>query len=405
MDGTPRLAPFARAQTARDTASIRGYLHAVWFGPDPVQWAAVAQSLGLRAFEPTAGYSRGMGFRQVKRTLGVPVPASTPTTFKHWLYGIYRGVEVVVLMFEEGSGSSATSYTGAVARIDPPVFLGLGITRHTWLRLFESEDVRVGVPPLDELLRIEGATPSRVQAFFAPSDPATLSILQRTAGLISFGEPWVTDSTCVLAAPRVEANVDTLRSWLDQTTELAREIGARATRFGRTREELALRAVWQQFGDECRFAFDPLRMKLVSTTASMEIALETEGSHVKTAVTFSFPRHIDVGFSVRRTGLLSFLQGLFSQDINVGSPAFDDRYVVTGYPEAQVRALLSRPMVLAALTHLGVRANEVQMNHAQLFFRVDGSPTTAAHLQELVDLVSPIAKDLFGLVTSPHPFR
>ena len=372
-------------------------------GPAVTRWVDLGRALGLQAFEPTAGYGPGANFRQVKRTLGIPTPGKVD--FTHWFYGRWRETEVTVLMFEQGSGSRSTTYSAAIARVDPPLFLGLAITPHAWIRLFETEDVRVGHFATDEALHIQGADPRRVASLLAPGDPAAWSILQRTIGLKALDGFCVSDSAVAAWKEASSANLADIPSWLDQTTALASELGARGRALLRTPRERAQEDEWQRFANANGFRFEAARMRLSAPSTQLEIALETEGDSFRTAVTIGFPRPIDVGFTARSTQLPSFLQGLFSQDIRVGDPEFDDLFCVTGYPEPYVRALLARPRLLAALKYVGARTTEVQMNHLQLFFRVPGPSPTAPHLAELAELARSAAGDLFREVAAIGPFR
>ena len=357
----------------------------------------------MQPFEPTAGFARGMGFRQLKRTLGVPV--SRGVDFKHWLYGAYAGGEAAILTFEEGSGSSAVSYTGVVVRVDPPLFLGLQLGRHAWIRLFEEPDIELGSPRIDAALRVTGANAAQVRAFFDLRDASVGPLLDRVTRLEGLPEFWVTDSTVGIAAAGNHVDRVTLVTWLDRAVEVAEALVRRGQQVPRLPAEMAQQAEWQRFADAAGFDFDANRMKLTGKQRPLEIALEHDGGQLKTAVTLAFPRAIDVGFSVRRTATLSFLQGLFSQDIQVGTPAFDDQYVVTGFPEPRIRELLRRPKVLATLIYLAGRTMEVQMNHGQLFFRLAGASPTAAHLGHLTELATSVTADLFGEVAAAHPFR
>lgn len=363
----------------------------------------MAEAFGMQPFEPTAGFARGMGFRQLKRTLGVPVTRGVD--FKHWLYGAYRGAEAAILTFEEGSGSSTVSYTGVVVRVDPPLFLGLQLGRHGWIRIFEEPDIEIGSPRIDAALRVTGANPARVRAFFDLREPSVAPLLERVMRLESLPELWVTDSTVGVAASGNQVDRPTLSSWLDHARDVAEALARRGEQLPKAPAESAQDAEWQRFADAAGFDFDPRRMKLTGKQRQLEIALEHDGAQVKTAVTLAFPRAIDVGFAVRRTSTPSFLQGLFSQDIQVGNAAFDDHYVVTGFPEARIRDVLRRPKVLAALSYLAGRTMEVQMNHAQLFFRLAGSSPTVAHLTHLTELAAAVSTDLFGEVATAHPFR
>jgi hypothetical protein len=366
----------------------------------------MGRTLGLTAFAPSASFSLGTSFKQLKRTLGVPAPPFDPS-FQQWLYGVRRGLEVLVVNYETGSGSSSTTWTGAIARVDPPLFLGLGVSGHPWLELFGSPDIRVGHPYADDKLRIEGFDPARITELLAPHVPQGHEILARMVAAENGTSLGVSDSVVAISKSEVITDPGAILAMLDPAIDLAALLAARRAYLSPSPGELAQRAEWQRFAEVNRFAFDPLRMKLEGERGGsrMEVALETEGQHVRTAVTVRFPRPVGVAFTVRRTNTPSFLQGLFSQDIRVGEERFDELYKVTGYPEPAVRAALARPNLLALLVGIGQATPEVQLNHAELFFRFIGASPRAVDLEPLVELGHTTTRELFGEVRGIDPYR
>jgi hypothetical protein len=367
-------------------------------------WVGLAQSLGLTAYQPTASYSYGTSFRQMKRVLGMP--ARGASDFRHWLYGTRNGLEVIVLTFDVGSGSSSMTYTGVIARIDPPLFLGLGVRKHGFLDRFGSTDLKVGEPAVDDALHITSFDPRQAVTLMSPHDRDGRDLLAETIALRNF-DPKVTDSLVMLAREGTISDPAHIAGMLESATSLARHFATRRQAMPLTQRELGVQGEWRTFAERERFRFDAPRMKLegVVSGAVTEIGLETEGQVVRTSVTVRFPRAVDVAFAVRRAGLPGFLQGVFSQDITIGDAAFDDMFIVTGYPEAAVRAALAKPEIIALLVGLGTKSTETLMNHAGLYFSLPGAICTTGDLHDLADAGRTASDALFGGVKSLGPYR
>jgi len=160
----------------------------------PEKWAQLGTSLGLTPFRPVESYAPGMCFRRVERTRGFPAQGEAPT-FQHWLWGKRRGVDVVVLQYETGSGSSSTTWTACIAPIDPPLYLGLEVSSENFFtRLFGGEDITVGLPEADNKLRIKSYDPARAALLLSPADEAGRNLLHHLVGLTRAFTTVVTDS-------------------------------------------------------------------------------------------------------------------------------------------------------------------------------------------------------------------
>lgn len=370
----------------------------------PNAWANLARTLGLTPYEPTAGYGPGVGFRQVLRSLGA---VGTEPSLRHWLYGRRHGVEVVVLNYETGGGSSTVAWTGALARVDPPLFLGLNLSRQGFLsNLFGASDIRLGDPAMDEELYVLGFDPARVASFLRPDLPHVRDLLTRMVGTLRQQELCVTDSAVLVSQTGSHAEPEPLGRMLDAGIWFARTLAARRAEVPRD-DDLFRMLEWQAYASAAGLVFDPERLTLtgVRSGAAVEVALETEGQKTHTGVTVHFPSSTGLGLTVRRTGLPGFLQGLFGQDIKVGDKDFDEMFLVTGYPEPAVRALLGRPNVLGVLKAVGARTSEVQLNHAGMSFRLPGCYARADEVGALVDWAELATRDLFGATDALGPYR
>lgn len=371
-------------------------------------WRRLGQAFGLRSFQPSAGYAPGVSFLQLKRSLGLPADHEAPS-FDHWHYGVHRGVEVIILTYSVGSGSSSTTYTGVMAQIDPPLFLGLDISKRPTLMLFGPPKLTTGNPYVDDELIVGGFDMARVLAFLGPRDVAMHDAIVR----IATNNMHITDSIVNFATEGYELDIERTRWQLDTVMFLAEALAARRRTLAPTPHEIAHRREWQRFAESFTpsgsspFSFDPERMTLsgVHAGAIMKIALETERQEIRTSVTVRFPREVHVAFTVRRTAWPGFLQGIFGQDIKCGDRAFDEMFVVTGCPEPLVRQALGRPELLRTMVLLGGLTTEVQLNHQRLFFRV-ASPTASADvLASICETGRITCAALFGEVSTIGPYR
>jgi hypothetical protein len=369
------------------------------------QWVALGRAFGLAPYKPTASFGLELSFRQIKRALGLPA-WQLPPTFDQWLYGKRGDVEVLLLMFEVGSGSSSTTHTAVVARIDPPLFLGLSINRRPGFEIFATPRLHTGDAAVDTALRVSpGFDPARTFDALGPHGPAQPTLLGNIAR-----DPLdlrVSDSMVVAVTEGTITEASAIAQRLDAAVALATTLAARKAKMKPSEPELVQQADWQRFADAGGFTLDRARMTLAGSSAGSEIkiALETVPGQIHTSVNVRFPRAVHVAFTAVRAHLPPFLQGLFGQDIKVGDQAFDDLFVVTGYPEPVVRQALARPELLRAMTQLASVSAEVQLNHAQLFFRVKGPTASPAELASIVETARVTSTSLFGAVADLGPYR
>jgi hypothetical protein len=365
-------------------------------------WAVLAKQLDLVPYHASAGYGLQASFRQLKRALGSP--AGPPPSLGHWLYGRRSGSEVLVVVYSTGSGKNRTTWTACVARIDPPLFLGVDIGTQSPLHgLFGLEDVELGFPHVDGALELHAPDPQRLRTLLWPSDATGQHLL---AQMMSSSGLRVTDSAVRLTLSGIEADPHVIARRLDTAVWIGQTLAARRRQIGATAGELAQQSVWRGVAEGSHLRFDAERMRIEGELAGagVEIALETDGG-LFTAVTCRFPRSIGVNVRLRRAGALHFLQGLFGGDIQVGDPAFDNLYAVQGYPEPAVRHLLSHAPLRVALSNLAARTDDVTMNDMGLFFRMRGVHATEPELAGLLAFVRHVVAAIFGEVQALGPYR
>ena len=106
-------------------------------GENPAAWRYAAATLGLALHEPTGAYQRGVAFAALARSKGPPATAAP--SLDQWMSGRFHvaaarlDVEVLVLTQVVRSNDQhvpshgTTTYVHILARIDPPLFVGLNL--------------------------------------------------------------------------------------------------------------------------------------------------------------------------------------------------------------------------------------------------------------------------------------
>lgn len=373
----------------------------------PQNWTALAAALGLAPYKPIQGYSEKMCFRRMDRMRGAPAVGESPS-FAHWLWGKHRGADVVVLQYETGSGSSSTTWTAAVARIDPPLGLGLEVGAENFFnRLFGGADVSVGHPESDEKLRIHSLDPQRTAMLLSPADEAGRNLLRYMSNLVHTYTSQVGDSFVRVASQGVHTAPAEVLDLLNPAVDLAAWLSARRQQLPVSTTEHTQRREWQRFADANGFQLDAARMTVRGTRDGtlLEIAQEIEGQEVFTAVSARFPSAAPVPFLVSRTSTPNFLQGVFSQDIEVGDPVFDAAFKVVGGPDDAVRQLLRRPGLLRALSYGASLTSDLHVGQQSLFARIGGASWQAANLEMLAAWTCAVSSELVGAAIAPGPYR
>ncbi len=368
-------------------------------------WWNLARTLSFEPHEPSAGYGSQASFRQLKRALGPVV--GPPAKWEHWMYGRRNGRESIVLQYETGSGSNRSTWTAIVVRIDPPLFLGASIGREGFLSdLFGGVDVQLGIPAFDKELRLGAFDQDRLRVLLYPSDPQSTTTLQALVRCTRDGMH-VTDSTAVFALSGVVCDPIAVAQRLEQATWIAGELGRRRASMPVTPSEIAHRTEWQAYADRMRLKFEPLEMKIQGEIngTRIEVALETNGARVQTAVTVRWPRELGVNVRLRKASGFSFLGSLFSQDIATGDPAFDGMFQIQGYPEPWVRQVFAHPDLRATLRNVAAGASELTMNNTGVFWLWPGPALSRTDLDAHVSMAIRASNDLFGTAQSLGPYR
>lgn len=372
---------------------------------DPVEWLLLARALGYEPHAPVAGYGTLASFRHLKRAMG---PRSTAApSFATWLYGVRGGVEGIVLHYATGSGRSRRTWTAAIARLDPPLFIGASICAEAWLSdLFGGADVQLGVPAFDAELRLGALDPQRLRALLWPHDAEGTQLLQALVRGTRAGMH-VTDSTVAFQLSGLVTDAAQVAGALDEAAWVAAALGRRRAALAPSPGEAAIQGEWRAFADSMNLSFDPAHMRIEGEVRGthVQVALETNGGRVQTAVAVRWPRALEGTVRVRKAGALAFLTELFGGDIKTGDRAFDDAFAVQGHPEPWVRHVFASQVLRDTLRGVAAFADEVTFDQEGAFWLWPVPAVRASDLDGHVTTALRASEAIFGAIEGVGPYR
>lgn len=364
----------------------------------PTNWRDLAVALGFTPFQPSETYAQTFCYRRMERVRGMPATSSAPS-YSQWLWGKWRGVDAVVLQYDTGSGSNSTTWTAAIVRIDPPLWLGLDITpENIFSRVFGSDDISVGHSSYDNALKINASDHARASMLLSPADAHGQQMLNKMVDIFRAYVGRVSDSYVEVKQAGIHTVPGQVAAMLDSAAELAGWLRWRQSTLPPYRLIQAQQYEWQKFADANRFTFDSAQLVMsgIRDGVQVDISLEMEGQSPYPVLIARFPRPCPYEVFIRRTNVPGFLQGIFSQDIKVGNGMFDDAFKVQGNDEAGIRSWLARPALLKALNDIVRFTDDLQINRVGLFMRFPGPVPTADNLEWLVAWSSVVSRELVG---------
>lgn len=374
----------------------------------PEKWRQLAVALGFAPFQPIELYAEAMCFRRMQRVRGQRADAAA-SNYSQWLWGHWRGAEVVVIQYETGSGSNSVTWTSAIARIAPPLWLGLEVSSENVLsRLFGGTDVSLGHTAYDNAFKINAIDRERAVMLLSPADADGMNMLNRMLGVFQAYVGRVTDSYVEVKRSGVHTDPAYVAAMLDSAVELAGWLRFRRNALPSSQWEQAQHFEWQRFADANRFAFDSAYMAVsgMRDSVQIDISVEMEGQRPHTVVNVRFPRSGPYDVFVSRTNVPGFLQGILSQDIQVGDAFFDESFKVQGRDETGIRQWLARPTLLRALGDAVRFANDLRIDRHGLFMRFPSAVPTAANLEWYVGWSCVVSRELVGASAAEQgPYR
>ncbi len=315
------------------------------------EWQRAAQELGL-SLGPHPHY-RGALFTPYYTEHMVGERAGLPVRI---------GVRIVV----SGSGKnrSRTFYTYAEVMYGRPLGLGLtAIAQGLLGRLFGAvvgeHDLQLGDPTLDKAYTIHAAEPDLARRLLLVPYVREALDWHREAPF----RPQIHDDRLRVETRGKVLDAVSLGRARDGAVELARRLHAARAEIGPTSAEQTIATAWKQVADARRLTLDLASQRLYGRVDGMHVEVEAQLRQNARVTRFvvRFDRALGVGLRLTRQGALTGLGRMLGmQDITVGDPLFDERFVVKGQPEAAVRALLT-PEVRARLVELQAQASELDV--------------------------------------------
>lgn len=352
---------------------------------DPLHqvWADTAAALGFGLFLPLAAFDARATFKTLKR--GIGTKAGRPSVWA-WMYGRRTAGETLVI--GQSRGDEGQLLTTVVARIDPPLFLGVEAYRQP-NGLFEGRSW----------------APERTAQVFARA-PTALTAL---AAIANAGAIGILDSTVVVNLPGIVADAGTIGYVVETARNAASALSEARKGLPKSEGERAQEATWGAFADTEHLKFDANRLEISGTMAGakVRIALEGEPFAAVTTVNVELPGNLGLGLSVtkqRGPSILNSLVGI--ADLPSGDPWFDEAYVVRGNPAPTVQQMIFNPLLRRTIDDLARAARSFELGDAHLFAQYTTPLATEPELRGLRERIAGLVAILFPSTTGTRgPYR
>lgn len=359
-------------------------------------WQRAAQELGL-ALAPHPHY-RGALFKPY---------------YTEWMVGERAGlpVRVGVRIVVSGSGKSRsrTFYTWAEVQYGRPLGLGLtaiaqGLLGRMFGAVVGEHDLQLGDATLDQAYTIHAVEPEVARRLLLVPYVREALGWHRDAPF----RPQIHDDQLRVETRGKVLDAVSLGRALDGAVDLARRILAARAEVGPSSAEHVLATAWQQVATARGLALDLAAGRMSGRVEGMHVEAATlvqKGARV-TQLVVRFDRPLGVGLRLTRQGALSGVGKLLGmQDIEVGDPVFDQRFVVKGAPVEAVRAMLT-PEVRARLVELQAQAGELSVADDALVAEVAWLISDPAGLDAGLTAVARAGAALAGVTgAAAGPFR
>lgn len=350
---------------------------------DPLhaRWADAAAALGLGTFLPIGAFDLRATFKTMKRCLGTKAPY--PSAWS-WMFGKRGGTEVLVA----AQVREPSFLTSVVARIDPPLFLGIEAWRQA-NALFEGRSW----------------APARMTELFARA-PTALMALGNAPGAST---TMISDSTVIVNFPQIEVNATTLAYALDTAAGAASALVEARRNLPKSEGERTQEATWQSFATEHSLRFDADRLELSGTYAGAKIRIVLEGEPfcAMTTVDVDFPSRLELGLSITRQRLPSFVRTLMGNyQLSSGDVMFDESFGVRAQAAVRAQQLLWNPALRRTIAELGLASRAFELTDGHLFAQYVTPMATTAELRGLCERIGGLVGALFpGVSAAAGPYR
>ncbi len=172
------------------------------------------------------------------------------------------------------------------------------------------------------------------------------------------------------------------------------------------RVEVARAERWAHVASELGFETLPNGIRGRHRQMYVEVEQTEREDRYWTRFSCRFDRALGLSMSLtKQTTLASFAPLMAMQDIQVGDPAFDARFVIKGAPEAQVRAVLT-PEVRARLVELQDQATHLEVADDHVTAWIAWQVLDPDHLRWGIDTIARTGAAIMGVTpVGVGPFR
>lgn len=364
------------------------------------QWVASARALGME-LEPYRSQHRANYFD------GSPPSVKQKMRGRRGGLDVEAGVRIVVT--GSGDNRSVHYYTYARAYFGRSLNMGLALTPVGWLGRVVSDlagqnDVQIGDEALDRAFGIRGVDAAHVRQLLTV--PYVAEALHAAAR--SRFRPYVSDTELRFEENARVLDAPSLSFALDQAVDLARRLIAAHEQIGPSDTEQAIDAALRAVAARRALAHDAAGRRLGGRVDGMhlEVSAQVRGQNRWTVFTTRFDRPLGIRLSLTRQGALSGIGKLFGmQDVEVGDPVFDARFVVKGAPESAVRAVLT-PEVCARLSALAEQSAKLTVQDDHIRAEVAYPMTHPDQLEQGLLAMARVGAAMSGVTPNrAGPFR
>ncbi|MCA9605698.1 MAG: hypothetical protein KC619_08895 [Myxococcales bacterium] len=301
--------------------------------------------------------------------------------------------------YRDSKGQQRTRwFTRASVTLPAPLDLGLHVQKRGLLgRMFDgvtgSQDLEMGVPDTDAKLLIQARDRRATERLIR---------LGYVAEALGWGarDGWnmtVGDVSVVFETTGIEYSPSHVGRRLDLGVEIAQRLSAGRAETQVDQVEVARAQRWAQVAGELGFESLPNGMRGRHRQMYVEVEQTEREDRFWTRFSCRFDRALGLSMSLtRQTTLSSFANLMAMQDIVVGDARFDDRFVVKGAPEAQVRAVLT-PEVREMLITLQDKATHLEVADDHVTAWVGWRVMDVDHLKWGIDTIARTGAAIMGV--------
>jgi len=310
-------------------------------------------------------------FQQAAAALGMSLDSD------HMMSGWWqREVAIKLTHATEKSGDNRVKVTYADASIDPPLLLGLKITKRSAVfgglgDALALGDFEIGDKMFDAEARVYAPDPEYISQFLhGPLTGPLTQAFRLWSGL------QLTDERLRIRIRGHESEPETLRSMLSQVGSLAAALIHHKAGSPLPTWHQRVEQTWGSFAKERRLHFDVLRSRLRGHLArDVEAWVQFRKPArtpelLETHLRVEIPAAAIVGLQLKpETGTQTFFKLFGAQDVKTGDEAFDDAFVIKAADEEAAKYCLQE-RAREKLLEIRARADAIELDEAGLHIMV-----------------------------------